>query len=176
MDLPHDDAGSKLHNGEFTDGDASQGIEASIDKGKHMTALYKELIAIIVAGGLTPNVNDLTQVLTALQAMFGISVHLDAFSPDGYIDLPGNMRVMFGTGPGEAGTGAHVSGKIDFPTPFAQLRTVIPWLHTNAASTDAASINIHTLTEAHFSFNLHRAQAHGNYTIKYLAIGTRPAS
>ncbi|SBS30426.1 hypothetical protein MSP8886_01809 [Marinomonas spartinae] len=51
-----------LYNGKFTDGDPLNAIPASIASADHMNAIYDELKALITAGGLAPDFNDLAQV------------------------------------------------------------------------------------------------------------------
>lgn len=69
MDYPISDAGSFLQAGKFSDGDAGQGVPASIDKAAHMNAVYDEIINAITALGETPteNVND--QLKTGIEAL-----------------------------------------------------------------------------------------------------------
>ncbi|MBJ7537149.1 hypothetical protein [Marinomonas transparens] len=57
---------SGLYQGKFTDGDPVAGIPASIASAKHMNAVYDELTAAIVAGGVVPDVNDVAQLAHAI--------------------------------------------------------------------------------------------------------------
>ncbi|NVK28816.1 MAG: hypothetical protein HWE14_12265 [Flavobacteriia bacterium] len=51
-----------LYQGKFTDGDPLVGRLASVASADHMNAIYDELKALITAGGLAPDFNDLAQV------------------------------------------------------------------------------------------------------------------
>ncbi len=59
----------KLHNGKFTDGNQSEGIDPSLDPASWMNAVTDELLNLITAAGLTPDENILNQVLQAIQIM-----------------------------------------------------------------------------------------------------------
>lgn len=69
MDYPNSDPGSRLYEGKFFDGNEGSGIPPSVDKGAHMNAVYDEMIALIVAGGLTPSEEYLTQVRDSVIAL-----------------------------------------------------------------------------------------------------------
>lgn len=69
MHYPIADSDSRLHSGKFTDGNPSEGILSSRDKAAHMNAVYDELLAVITGAGLTPDVNNLTQVRQAINIM-----------------------------------------------------------------------------------------------------------
>ncbi|MBJ7537151.1 hypothetical protein [Marinomonas transparens] len=55
-----------LYQGKFTDGDPVAGIPASIASADHMNTVYDELTAAIVAGGVVPDANDVTQLAHAI--------------------------------------------------------------------------------------------------------------
>ncbi|SBS30436.1 hypothetical protein MSP8886_01813 [Marinomonas spartinae] len=59
MDYPKRD---DLPNGRFTDGDPAHNILASRDSAEQMNAVYDELRALIMAGGIAPDSEDLKQV------------------------------------------------------------------------------------------------------------------
>jgi hypothetical protein len=82
---PVSDSGSQLHNGRFTDGNPAQGIPPSVDKAAHMNAVYDELMAVIAAGGLTPNEATLTQVLQAIQTLIANAIATRAPSTHGHL-------------------------------------------------------------------------------------------
>lgn len=63
MDYPKS---QNLHQGKFTDGDPITGIPASIASADHINAVYDEIHAAIVAGGLTPSTDDLAQLATSI--------------------------------------------------------------------------------------------------------------
>lgn len=70
MDWPSD-AESRLHNGEFTDGNKLAGIRPSRVRGGHMNALTKEQRQAIVDAGLVPDENDHTQLSAAIRKLAG---------------------------------------------------------------------------------------------------------
>lgn len=74
MDYPISDATADLHNGKFADPDPAQGVLGSFDKARDMNAVYDELRAIIIAGGLTPNEAQYNQVITAINALIANAV------------------------------------------------------------------------------------------------------
>lgn len=55
-----------LFEGKFTDGDPVAGISASVASADHMNAVYDELKALIVAGGIVPGTADLAQVAKSI--------------------------------------------------------------------------------------------------------------
>lgn len=59
----------QLHNGKFFDGDPVNGIPASIDPAEWMNAITDELLAVIIAAGLTPAEATLTQLRDAISAI-----------------------------------------------------------------------------------------------------------
>lgn len=66
MDYPVSDPTVGLVGGKFSDGDAVGGVSASRDPAAWANAVTDELLAIIAAAGLTPDEEDLNQVLDAL--------------------------------------------------------------------------------------------------------------
>ncbi len=74
MDYPDSD---DLKDGKFTDGDPVAGIPASIDSADHMNAVYDELKNVIKEGGLTPKVDDLTQLATSISNMIAAQAPKD---------------------------------------------------------------------------------------------------
>ncbi|MBJ7553154.1 hypothetical protein [Marinomonas spartinae] len=74
MDYPKRD---DLPNGRFTDGDPAHNILASRDSAEQMNAVYDEIRAAIQAGGLTPDVNDNTQLSKVLKQFVAKNVQGD---------------------------------------------------------------------------------------------------
>jgi hypothetical protein len=172
MDYPTDNAKSqRLYNGKFTRRISELGVPASFDPPEHLNALTDELLAIIVAGGLTPDKAVLNQVLTALNNMYRINTTYSIFTGNAIIRLPGAGFVMqLGTGPGHH-SGTYFTGRVTFEESFDQVFKVFPSLHTNGAHDHRASVNYFDLDRGGFSYNLSKFQASGAYTIMYLATG-----
>lgn len=66
MDYPKSVAGVGLVGGKFSDGDAAQGVPASLDPAKWANQVTDELLAVIAAAGLTPSEVDSTQLLRSV--------------------------------------------------------------------------------------------------------------
>lgn len=56
--------------GYFTNGDPGQGIQATVVDAHWLNMVQEELLAVVQAGGLTPDKGNFNQVLAALQIMF----------------------------------------------------------------------------------------------------------
>lgn len=69
MQYPKTQPGVDLSGGKFTDGNPALSIPASRDRAADMNLVYDELIAVVVAAGLTPAEGETTQVRDAILAM-----------------------------------------------------------------------------------------------------------
>lgn len=69
MDYPTSDAGARLHNGKFTDGDPVNNIPPSKDSATYQNMVFDELINVIEAGGLTPDSTKADQLTSAINAL-----------------------------------------------------------------------------------------------------------
>lgn len=69
--------------GYATSGNPGAGVPPTVPGPYWFHQIAEELRAVIVAGGLTPNAASLTQLLTALQALFSITVLSTAGVPYG---------------------------------------------------------------------------------------------
>lgn len=102
MKYPTHDASALLHNGKFTDGDAGTALPPSPDRADYQNAVYDELLAVIVAGGLTPDFSDRTQLKQAIIAMFQRDVvpagKVDLFdrtiAPSGWWEMDGRVYLI----------------------------------------------------------------------------------
>lgn len=66
------DSNAQLHNGEYTEGGG--GISPSIITARWMNALTYSLRNLVIEGGLTPDIDTHTQVLTAIQNLINTAV------------------------------------------------------------------------------------------------------
>jgi len=147
MDYPVSDVGSLLQEGKFSDGDASQGIQSSIDKSAHMNAVYDEIIAAITGLGLAPDetsFNQLSQAINIAAPRTQITYHyvdISAANPvpgwvlcDGAGGTPALIdRVVMGAG------GTHAVGDTGGEL---QVNT-----STRAAVTPTITVENHTISE-----------------------------
>lgn len=102
--------------GYFTDGNPASGQPSTILRAEFMNMLMKELLNIVVAGGVTPSKAANNQVLLALQALFDVSFSGNATA--GHLTLPGGFIVQWGTA---TGTGNADVVTLPVPYPNAQL-------------------------------------------------------
>lgn len=93
-------------------GDPTVPTPATVPGAYWFHQIGEELRAIIVAGGGTPSNTTLNQVLTALQAGFGLGMSIGA---SGYITLPGGVIVQWGL---SVVIGSGVNRAITFPIAF----------------------------------------------------------
>jgi hypothetical protein len=63
------DANAILNNGRYHDGDPAQGIAASLITALWMNSATDSLVNVISAAGLTPDINDPTLMISAIQQM-----------------------------------------------------------------------------------------------------------
>lgn len=76
-----------------TEGNPGSGVQATVLTAWVVHSLIEEIRAVIVAGGLTPAKGDLTQLRTALAALYGGGGTLGA---NGWQRLPGGLIVQWG--------------------------------------------------------------------------------
>ncbi len=109
MKYPVSVPGVGLVGGKFSDGDPAQGIAASLDPSSHTNAITDEIINVIVAGGLTPDEFDLTQLLKAIQSAQltgGRLLNVQVFAASGiYTPTAGTRKVIVEAVGGGGGSG-----------------------------------------------------------------------
>ena len=71
MQYPLTASGVNLYNGKFTNGDPLNNIPRSIDRAEDMNRVYDEIIAALVAFGLTPSEADNSQLAQLFQKVIG---------------------------------------------------------------------------------------------------------
>lgn len=83
MDYPKSDAGARLQNGKFTDGDPVNNIPPSKDSAVYQNMVFDELINAITAGGLEPDQTKSNQLTEAIIAKIETSLagHSEAEDP-----------------------------------------------------------------------------------------------
>lgn len=99
MDYPSE-AAARLDptTGKFTDGDPLSDLPASRDSADYQNMIFDSLINLIEGASLTPDEEDLTLVLQAVQAL-GVSEaeFANSLLEDGYQQLPGGLILQWGT-------------------------------------------------------------------------------
>ncbi len=109
MDYPTSDAGARLHNGKFTDGDPVNNIPPSKDSAVYQNMVFDELLNVISSAGLTPDELQDNQLSTAINTLISNSSKglsegdlpdLPSFerlnSLNGYQKLPGGLTIQWG--------------------------------------------------------------------------------
>lgn len=92
---------------------ATPGVNESTSPGPFwFYKLGEELRALITSAGLTPDDDDLGQVLAAAQGGFGLSKSL---AVNGYTTLPGGLIIQWGTDFFSAATSKSITFPITFP-------------------------------------------------------------
>lgn len=83
MDYPKSDAGARLYNGKFTDGDPVNNIPPSKDSAVYQNMVFDELINVIESANITPNHNSTNQLQTAIQQIINGSRYNDSLNING---------------------------------------------------------------------------------------------
>lgn len=94
--------------GEFTEGNPAAGIPATLLKAGWLNTMQRELVNLVVAAGLTPDVADDSQVLKAIQVLLA--------SAASWSRLTGKPNTLSGFGINDAFTKAEVSAAIQAAT------------------------------------------------------------
>ena len=90
------DGNAILYNGEYHDGDPSQGIPASLVTAKWMNAVTQELLAILTAASITPDINDNDQVVTGIQSLIQAAINSVINAAPGALDTLDELAAALG--------------------------------------------------------------------------------
>lgn len=96
---PLNDSAYPNRNGAYVDANPSQGIPGSTVPGASIEAPQREIVAVIMAAGLTPNENDMTQLLQALNMPWQAVVVTDLTRiGDTTVTIAGDVRSTYPRG------------------------------------------------------------------------------
>ena len=110
--------------GNPSDGDPANGVEATALGAYAMFQIFTELEAVITEGGLTPDVDTLTQLRDAIQAIVDASANLDTVAGDArYLRRGQNLGDVNSVGSSRGNLNA---APINSPTFTGNPRSVTP--------------------------------------------------
>lgn len=156
--------------GYFTDGDPVGGQAATVLPADFVNMLQEELMAPVLAAGLTPSKTNRSQVLAALTALLGIVGNL---ASTGHIAIPiGTQKLIINWG-NSATTDTSGLKNVTFDAPFAtgvlfamagNLGTGIPTAFHNVGTTSKTGMDVRSASAS--------GTPAGNGTaFSYIAIG-----
>lgn len=124
--------------GYFGRGNVEAGDRPTTLTADFMNGVQGELMAILAAGGVAPSKTVFNQVLTALEALFGVAVVHQASGSvtENTISLPGGFVIKFLTGPMPSGSNYN-TGLQTFLTPFPN---AVLWMGAGQSNAVTASI------------------------------------
>jgi hypothetical protein len=150
MDYPKTVPNVGLVAGKFSDGNPGQGVPASLDPAAWANAVTDELLAVIVAGGLTPSEGVFNQLLQALPNALASRPEMGRLltgSGPFHQRLPGGFVLIFGNGV------VNGSGDLIVSFPFSLLSAPIVCFAMSGQNTDAVyATSGKTTTSATFPF------------------------
>ena len=153
--------------GQATSGNPAVPIPATILPAYGWNMLTEEMRGVIVAAGIAPSGANWTQLLAALQAMFGITGNVTISG--GWVRLPGGYIL-------QAATGLTVTGNCDpviFPTAFMGNATAVVPTEAAAAGWNVYGTPTPLVTTygassvTRFGFNLSAVREQTNGTGQY---------
>ena len=185
MDYPTSDAGARLHNGKFTDGDPVNNIPPSKDSATYQNMVFDELIGIITAAGHEPNENKTTQLKEAIDTLIAASsglkesdladlaVFSHTLSTIGEQTLPGGLIIKFGS---FAFNTKRIVFPLAFPTKCIAVYPTGGTSHSNLDAhssyrTDTNTFNFGSPTPSGVDIQVHRNNSSNGRYYRYLAIG-----
>jgi len=83
--------------GYWTEGNPTTGVAATLERASWFNMMQEELRSIVVAGGISPSKTAYSQVLQALQAMYGAGRPGHAYTTNDWAPLPGGLIIQWGT-------------------------------------------------------------------------------
>lgn len=98
-----------------TDGDPQAATPATVPGAFWFHQIGEELRAVITAAGLTPDNGDLTQLITAMQAIWGAGRPGHTFTANDWCLLPGSLILQWGVVTSSASADVAVVFPITFP-------------------------------------------------------------
>lgn len=102
--------------GFWTEGNPATGIPATLERASWFNSIQEELMSVLAAGGITASKTTYTQLLAALQAMYGNGRIGHAFTANDWVPLAGGLIVQWGVAPaGSSSSGSTVSFPVAFP-------------------------------------------------------------
>lgn len=151
--------------GYFGPGDLGTNTPATIPGYDWFNAVQEEIIAPILAAGLTPDEDDRGQLLAALNAGWDLG---KSHGANGYQGLPGGLIIQWGVKVTTSGEGA-VTFPLAFPT---AVYSVVATDITNGAYTSAEIAAVGSVTTS--GFNVSSRQHDGtsvNTTVYWISVG-----
>lgn len=101
--------GEEDTNASYSNGNAIAGVKGSIPDARAVEHPMREILAVIVAAGLTPNEADLTQLLDAIMALIGAATPNATIAARGLIELADSGEALGGTDNQRAVTSAGLA-------------------------------------------------------------------
>lgn len=158
-------------NRQFTEGSPTSGVPATIVSAQWLNSVQEELMGLLSAAGIAPNVSDNAQVLAAIRALVVAMFTGDNQSTGGSFrqNLPGGYMIQGGM----VQNAANGPAPLTFPRAFPNAARTVLALPIYAGSTPvSAGLVDESLTRTGCQISrLTAAGATNNFSFYWLAVG-----